>query len=46
MEMDLSSGIVLDYEPAVSRLAGRLKMAEADVLRLVAELARRLSKPA
>ena len=44
METDATSGIILDYEPAVSRLAGRLKMAEADVLRRMADLARRVRK--
>lgn len=44
METDATSGIILDYEPAVSRLAGRLKMAEVDVLRQMADLARRLRR--
>lgn len=44
MQTDATSGIILDYEPAVSRLAGRLKMAEVDVLRHMADLARRLQK--
>lgn len=36
------SGIALDHEFALSRLAARLKLAEADVLRMMFDLVQRV----